>query len=45
MKVYEPSEDSELLLEAALDEIGGEDEVIEIGVGSGFVSEKLKIKG
>ncbi|RLI72980.1 protein methyltransferase, partial [Archaeoglobales archaeon] len=31
-------------LEAALDEICEEDEVIEIGVGSGFVSEKLKDK-
>jgi len=40
--IYEPAEDSELLLEAALQEIKPEDEVIEIGAGSGFVAEKLK---
>jgi len=39
--IYEPAEDSELLLEAALEEIKEDDEVVEIGVGSGFVSEKL----
>ena len=39
--IYEPSEDSELLLEVALNEVCEKDEVIEIGVGSGFVSEKL----
>jgi len=39
--IYEPAEDSELLLEVALKEIREDDEVIEIGVGSGFVSEKL----
>ncbi len=42
--IYEPAEDSELLLEAALKEVRGEDEVIEIGAGSGFVAEKLKDK-
>ncbi len=40
--MYEPAEDSELLLEAALDEIKPEDVVVEIGAGSGFVSEKIK---
>jgi len=40
--IYEPAEDSELLLEAALKEIKPEDEVIEIGAGSGFVAERLK---
>jgi len=40
--IYEPAEDSELLLEAALQEIKPEDEVIEIGAGSGFVAERLK---
>ena len=44
MKVYPPQEDSELLLETALMEIKKEDEVLEVGVGSGYVSEKLKDK-
>jgi len=42
MNVYPPSEDSELLLEAAMREISPDDEVLEIGVGSGFVSERIK---
>ncbi|AEA46434.1 HemK2/MTQ2 family protein methyltransferase [Archaeoglobus veneficus] len=41
-EVYPPSEDSELLLEAAMREIRLEDEVLEVGVGSGFVSERIK---
>jgi release factor glutamine methyltransferase len=40
--VYPPQEDSELLLETALKEIKEDDEVLEVGVGSGYVSEKLK---
>ncbi len=39
--IYEPAEDSELLLEAALKEVRPEDEVIEIGAGSGFVAERI----
>jgi release factor glutamine methyltransferase len=39
--VYPPSEDSELLLDAALKEIRREDEVLEVGVGSGFISSQL----
>ncbi len=39
--IYEPAEDSELLLETALREVRGGDYVIEIGAGSGFVAEKL----
>lgn len=39
--VYEPAEDSELLLESALKEIRPEDDVIEVGAGSGFVAERL----
>jgi len=39
--IYEPAEDSELLLEVALKEIKADDDVIEIGAGSGFVAEKL----
>jgi len=36
--VYEPHEDSELLLECALSEVKENDAVLEIGGGSGFVS-------
>ena len=36
--VYPPAEDSELLLEAALKEVKAEDEVLEVGTGSGFVA-------
>ncbi len=43
-EVYPPSEDSELLLEVALNEVKPNDYVLEIGVGSGFVSEKIKDK-
>ncbi|MET1124455.1 MAG: HemK2/MTQ2 family protein methyltransferase [Archaeoglobaceae archaeon] len=39
--VYEPGEDSELLLEAALKEVRPEDDVIEVGAGSGFVAERI----
>ncbi len=40
--IYPPSEDSELLLEVALKEVKPKDEVLEVGVGSGFVSERIK---
>ncbi len=40
--VYPPSEDSELLLEVALKEVREDDIVLEVGVGSGFVSERIK---
>ncbi|MEM4565318.1 MAG: methyltransferase [Archaeoglobaceae archaeon] len=42
--VYEPAEDSELLLESALIEVSEEDTVIEIGAGSGFVAERIAKK-
>ncbi len=42
MEVYPPQEDSELLLEVALKEIKPDDDVLEVGVGSGYVAEKLK---
>ena len=42
--VYEPQEDSELLLKCALREIRISDTVLEIGGGSGFVSYFLKEK-
>lgn len=42
MKVYPPQEDSELLLEVALKEVRPEDEVLEVGVGSGYVAERIK---
>ena len=44
MHIYPPSEDSELLLEIALKEVRVEDDVLEVGVGSGFVSERIKSK-
>ncbi len=44
MNVYPPSEDSELLAEVALNEVKSDDEVLEVGVGSGFVSSKIKDK-
>ena len=44
MQVYPPSEDSELLAEVALKEVKDCDEVLEVGIGSGFVSEKIKGK-
>lgn len=40
--VYEPAEDSELLLETALSEVREDDEVLEVGGGSGFVSYFIK---
>lgn len=39
--IYEPAEDSELLLETALEEVKPEDDVIEIGAGSGFVASRM----
>lgn len=39
--IYEPAEDSELLLEIALKEVRKEDDVLEIGAGSGFIAENL----
>lgn len=41
-EVYEPSEDSFLLAEAALTEIRGNEKVIEIGCGSGIISAVIK---
>ncbi len=43
-EVYPPQEDSELLLEVALKEMRRDDDVLEVGVGSGYVSERLKDK-
>lgn len=42
LNVYEPAEDSELLLECALNEVKKDDRVLEVGTGSGFVSYFLK---
>ncbi len=39
--IYEPAEDSELLLEATLKELRSEDDVLEVGAGSGFVAERI----
>jgi release factor glutamine methyltransferase len=41
-EVYEPSEDSFLLAEAALTEIRGTEKVLEIGCGSGIISAVIK---
>ncbi|MFP4628130.1 MAG: HemK2/MTQ2 family protein methyltransferase [Halobacteriales archaeon] len=40
--VYQPAEDSELLAQAAVDQVGDGLLVIETGVGSGFVAEHLR---
>ena len=40
--VYEPSEDSYLLAEAALSEIKGKERILEVGCGSGIVSAVIK---
>ena len=40
--VYPPGEDSQLLLEAALTEIREEDEVLEVGTGSGYVAANIR---
>jgi len=40
--VYEPSEDSYLLAEAALSEIKGSERVLEVGCGSGIISAVIK---
>ncbi len=42
MEVYPPQEDSELLLEVALREVRPDDDVLEVGVGSGYVSERIR---
>ncbi len=41
MKVYQPAEDSELLLQVALEEVKASDVVLEVGTGSGFVANKI----
>ncbi|GKZ13560.1 HemK2/MTQ2 family protein methyltransferase [Haladaptatus sp. T7] len=38
-KVYQPAEDSHLLAEVAAEEIAGDELVLEVGTGSGYVSE------
>lgn len=40
--VYEPSEDSFLLADAALSEIKGSEQIIEVGCGSGIISAVIK---
>jgi release factor glutamine methyltransferase len=40
--VYEPSEDSFLLAEAALSEIRGKERILELGCGSGIISAVIK---
>ncbi|VVB89467.1 putative S-adenosylmethionine-dependent methyltransferase [uncultured archaeon] len=40
--VYEPSEDSFLLAEAALTQIKGTEQILEVGCGSGIISKVIK---
>jgi len=41
MEVYPVAEDSELLLEASLEEVRDDDWVLEVGTGSGFVASEI----
>jgi release factor glutamine methyltransferase len=43
-EVYQPAEDTYLLLRAALTEAGPADRVLEIGCGSGFISQELALR-
>jgi len=40
--VYQPAEDSLLLAETATERVTGDDMVLEVGVGSGFVAERVR---
>lgn len=40
-EIYEPAEDSQLLLESAVESVGAEDLVLEVGTGSGYVAREL----
>lgn len=40
-RVYPPSEDTYLLLDASLDEVGFSDRVLEVGTGSGVIASEL----
>ncbi|WP_254837695.1 HemK2/MTQ2 family protein methyltransferase [Natronomonas marina] len=39
--VYEPAEDSRLLADVAVEEVDGDDSVLEVGVGSGYVAARI----
>lgn len=39
--VYQPAEDSRLLASAAVEHVGADDRVIDVGTGSGFVAETI----
>ncbi|MFC7230347.1 HemK2/MTQ2 family protein methyltransferase [Saliphagus sp. GCM10025308] len=39
--VYQPAEDSQLLADAACDRLEGEDLVLEVGTGSGYVADRI----
>ncbi|MEF8854277.1 MAG: HemK2/MTQ2 family protein methyltransferase [Haloarculaceae archaeon] len=39
--VYQPAEDSRLLADAAVDDVGAEDYVLEVGTGSGYVADRI----
>ena len=40
-EVYQPAEDSHLLAEEAVERIEGDDRVLEVGTGSGYVAERV----
>lgn len=40
-RVYQPAEDSRLLAAAAADYVGGDDRVLDLGTGSGYVAREL----
>lgn len=44
MEVYPVAEDTELLLEASLEEVKKDDLVLEVGTGSGFVAKEISKK-
>jgi len=41
-RVYEPAEDSMLLADTAVDEVGGDDIVVDVGTGSGVVADRVR---
>lgn len=43
-EVYQPAEDSRLLLEAAVEHVGGDHDVLEVGTGSGFIAVRLAVE-
>lgn len=42
--VYRPAEDSRLLADAAVEHVGTDDRVLEVGVGSGYVARRVAVE-